>query len=383
MLTIRRLSFVWVLAGVLVALGVGQARAQDNLLKGCDFSKGIGGWNGVGSDDKKEVALVDLPGGQKAIRLARKAEGGEARIDQRVRLKPQTLYKFSITGFGKAATSMRLRPGSSKDDKFDVLYKPWAVSSAPLIVGDQPRTTDFILDSGLKADSTAVMVYLTEPKDLNAFHITALSLTEAGSAKPAAEETIILHLGDSITISSYLPFEQRVEAILQPLLAKALPGRKIRQINVAVDGESVKALLETGRYEKVVKENYERVDVAIVRYGGNDSRVGTPEDFKGQLGTLCDRLKKDYPNVTILLGTGPWLKGADHVNIKQYGPYWKAMREFAQQRGLGLVDINARFEKEQSDKLTRSPSDQHPSPEGVRVMADEILPALKAVLGSK
>ena len=264
--------FALLAAAILVMSGV--AEAQENLLKGCDFSKDAKGWNGLGSDDKKEVALVH--GDKNGLVLTCKAAGDgaaaqlPARIDQTVRLRPQTLYKLSITGFGNVPTTIRLRPTSSKDDKFGTVLKPWAVTTAPLVVTNEPRTTEFVFDSGLKADSTAVMVYLTEPAKIGSYTISSISLTEIGSSKPAADETIVLHIGDSITASIYLPFEQRVDALLRDMLAKEMPARKIRQINIGADGEFVKDLLTTDRYKKVVKENYELVDVAIIRYGAND-----------------------------------------------------------------------------------------------------------------
>jgi lysophospholipase L1-like esterase len=360
------------------------AQAQDvasgpaNLLKGCDFAGDAKGWNGLGDDEKKSVSLVELPGGKKGLCLCRKAAGVDVGIDQAVPLAPQTLYKCSITGFGKAQVSIRLRPACSKDDEFETLFKPWAVTSAPLVASDEPRTTEFIFDSGLKADRTAVKVYLPDAKDLGSYTITTISLRQAGSSKPDPDETVILHLGDSITASIYLPFEQRVDAALAPMLAKGFPARKIRQINLGADGEYIKDLLDSGRYKKVVKENYQRVDVAIIRYGANDTRFGAAEDFKKQLASLCDALRSDYPGIKILLGTGPYLKGTQ----AQYGQYWQAIRDLAADRKFGLVDIYARMEKSQSDKLTLGPGNMHPSRDGVQLMAEEIFAALNAALAS-
>ena len=124
------------------------------------------------------------------------------------------------------------------------------------------------------------------------------------------------------------------------------PVRKVRQVNLAADGEYVKDLLESGRYQKCVKENYERVDVAIIRYGANDSRFSTPEDFKKQTAALCDALKKDYPNITILMSTGTYLKGDADVNTKQYGPYWQATCFLARGRELYISSIAAMGNRE-------------------------------------
>jgi lysophospholipase L1-like esterase len=223
-------------------------------------------------------------------------------------------------------------------------------------------------------------VYLSEPGQVGEYRIASLSLTEIGSSKPAADEAIILYLGDSLTITSYLPFEQRVDAVVQGMLAKESPAaaRKMRPINFAADGEYVKELVGTGRFRTCIKENFERIDVAIVRYGSNDMKQGPPEEFRRQLGDLCDELAKGYPGVTILLATGTCISGAADINAK-YAPYWQVSRDLAAQRKLGLIDVAARFEKEASDKLTKSSGDMHPTAEGVRVTAEEVFKALKAL----
>ncbi|MFB3891945.1 MAG: SGNH/GDSL hydrolase family protein [Phycisphaerae bacterium] len=355
--------------------------AQDNLLKGCNFADGTAGWGGVARDGKKDVSVVDLDGGAKGLKLERLAEGTVV-IDQTVKLKPQTLYKYTVTGFGKAQAAMRLRPASSADKEFAALFKPWVVTTSPLAPSDKPRTTEMLFDSGLKADSALVSVYLADPKEIGGYTITAVSLTEAGSSRPAEDETVILHLGDSFSAGIYLPTEERLHTLLQDMLVKALPGRKVRQINLAADGEYIKELLAGNRYRKVLAENYPRVDIAVIRHGANDSRFGTPEDFKKQLAALCDALVKDYPGVKIILSTGTYLKGNEDVNKKQYGPYWQATRDLAKERSLPLVDVYARFEKEQSDKLTRRPGDMHPSALGVRLMAEEEFSVVKALLAT-
>lgn len=370
----------WAIALASVLCVAACVQAQENLLKGCDFAQDIKGWGGVASDEKKSVAVVDLEGGKKGLQLTRKAEGGVG-IDQTVRLKPQTLYRFAVTGLGKAQAGMRLRPASSKDAEFATVFKPWVVTTSVLPVSDQPQTTEVVFDSGLKADSTIAMIYLAEPKEIGSYTITAVSLTEVGTSKPADDETIILHLGDSLSAGVYLSTQERLQTQLQDMLVKALPGRKFRQINLAADGEHIKDLLNSNRYRRAVRENYPRVDVAIIRYGANDSRFGTAEDFKKQMATLCDNLVKDYPKIKIVLSNGVYVKGNDDVN-KQYAAFWQAPRDLAKERSLPLVDVYARFEKEQSDKLTRGVNDMHPTPQGVRVMAEEELTALKAVLSA-
>ena len=374
--TTSRIRCMIVMASMLILSAV--THGQENLLKGTNFGEGLSGWGGVASDDKKGVAVVDLPEGKKGLQLTRKAEGSVG-IDQTVTLKPMTVYRLSVTGFGKAHAGMRLRPASSKDAEYAKVFKAWVITTSPLPVCEKPQTTEVLFDSGLKADSAIAMVYLAEPKELESYTITAVSLTEVGSSKAADDETIILHLGDSFSAGVYLSTPERLQTKLQDKLIKELPGRKFRQINLAADGEYIKELLTSTGYRRVVRENYPRIDIAIIRYGGNDSRFGTAEDFKKQMATLCDNLVKDYPNIKIVLSNGIYVKGWDDVN-KQYAAFWQVPRDLAKERSLPLIDIYARFEKEQSDKLTIAPDNMHPSAAGVAVMADEECAVLKTLL---
>jgi lysophospholipase L1-like esterase len=153
----------------------------------------------------------------------------------------------------------------------------------------------------------------------------------------------------------------------------------VRHINYGVDGEYVKELLETKRYQKVVKENLPRVDVVVIRYGANDSRRGTGDDFKTQLATLCEHIRRDYPHAQVVLGTGPYLHGNKDVN-KKYGPYWQAARDLAREQNLPLVDVYQAMEKAAAGNLTRGPGDMHPSPQGVEVAAEAVFKVLKDLL---
>jgi len=352
--------------------------AGDNILVNSDFSQGTKGWGGVGSDDKQEVGLVDV-GGAKGMKLARKAAGDtRVFIDQTVKVKPQTLYRFSVTGSGKGSAVIRVRPQSVKDPEYDKACKPWSICSGPMPASEKAVTSGHDFDTGMKVDQVIVMVYL-DGKDAGEYVVTNVSLTEVGSSVPGDNEKIIVYLGDSLTNLSYLPFEERVDAVLKEMLAKEKVGA-FRQINYAADGEYIKDLLNSNRYKKMVKENLARVDIAIIRYGGNDSRYGTPEDFKKQMGILSDKLIADYPKVKIIMGTGTYLKGNDDVNLKQYGAYWSATREFAAERKYPLSDMYAAFEKLQSDKLTRNSGDMHPSAEGAKVMAETLVKDVAGML---
>jgi len=377
-MSVRTITTTTVLL-VAVAAG-GLSPADGSLVRNGDFAAGAAGWNDVASDKDKEVAVVDDARHGKVLLLKRKTEGARTVAYQsNIRLKPLTLYRLSATGWGDTPAAVKLHPASSKDAAFSDLTKSWATSAAPFEKSAEPTTMTFVYDSGLKADSAILSVYLTG-KSPGEARVKDLSLVEVGPSNPDRDETVIAHLGDSITITSYLPFDQRVDRVLQAMIEKRLPNMKTRQLNLGVDGEWLGALLDTGRYAKAVKENYPKIDVVFIRYGGNDTRKYDITEFKKQLGTLSDNLKRDYPGVTIIIGTGPYGHGLDWGNTRQYGPYWQAAREFAKERNYPLVDIYARFEKEASFDTARQPKDLHPSALGVRLIAEEEFEVLKTVL---
>ena len=50
--------------------------------------------------------------------------------------------------------------------------------------------------------------------------------TAKGSSAADNNETVILHIGDSITITSYLPFSERINAFLDIRINKEFPANK-------------------------------------------------------------------------------------------------------------------------------------------------------------
>ena len=208
---------------------------------------------------------------------------------------------------------------------------------------------------------------------------------EAGQLVSGQQESMVLvHLGDSITITSYLEAGERVEALLAPMLAAVFPGRSIEQHNLGLDGEDVQHFL-TERYDQVLRTKVPRADVFVIRYGTNDQHNYDAENFRPLLGELLDRLKRDYPGAQLVLGTGPYLGGSPWVNEHQYAPNWQVIRDVATERGLPLADIFERFRRDYEERgrfLCRQKGDMHPSAEGVRVMAEEIVRAVGRALAT-
>ena len=223
------------------------------------------------------------------------------------------------------------------------------------------------------------------------------------------EEVVIVHFGDSTCITSYLPKDQRVEAVLNQKLAAFYKDRKIVGHNVATGGDFIRRFLDSGRYKKVVKDKIPRIDVALIRYGHNDQKHCEPIEFRRHLEEFCDLLEKDYRGVRILLETNTWVDpehygepdSAISLNERMNG-VWDVVRQVARERKYPAVEIYERKKKEtesgnwdqriRNQKLSREKFgmrildgskdeemkdvpgwflDNHPNANGVKIIADE------------
>jgi lysophospholipase L1-like esterase len=353
--------------------------APQDLIQNGDFSQGLASWSETASDDAREVVVTKV-GGDNVLQLKRKTPGAPATAVQwNLKLKSETLYRLSVTGRGESPAAVSLRPQASGDKLFGQVLKAWAVSSGPLPASKDVATETLLFDSGLKPDSAYVQLSLAG-KDPGVYYVSKVSFEEVGPARPDKKEAVVLHIGDSLTSTSYLPFGERVGAQLAGVIGKKLPGVRFRQVSVAADGESVREFLETKRYQEVVRDNYKKVDVAVVHYGGNDVNQYDVKEFARQLGTLCDNLERDYPGVRIVLRTGTYVPGNPKNVNDRYLPYWEASRDLAARRKYRLADVCAAFQAETTPRVLRGEGDMHPSAQGVTLIAETLYGALEPLL---
>ena len=126
-------------------------------------------------------------------------------------------------------------------------------------------------------------------------------------------EVVIVHFGDSTCITSYLPAEQRVEAVLNDRLSNLYGDQRIISHNAATGGDYIRQFLDSGRYQKVVKGRIPHVDIALIRFGHNDQKHCEPVEFKRRLEEFCDLLATDYPGIQIVLETNTWVDPKHHA----------------------------------------------------------------------
>ena len=164
---------------------------------------------------------------------------------------------------------------------------------------------------------------------------------EAGKLK-------ILLLGDSTTIGSVCrqadPDGPHLEDVIRLLLAteKDLPPSEV--INQGRDGEYIRGLLSSGRYDKEIAP-LGGVDYVLIRYGLND--VGKREEFEANFpkdyAELIGRLRRDYPRATIVPMTIiPYMTPERDEAINAL------IRKVAESERLALFDVYARYRAELS-----------------------------------
>lgn len=245
------------------------------------------------------------------------------------------------------------------------------------------------------------------------------------ATKNLARGGTVLLLGDSIL--DIHQGDQRVDAAMLRLFAATTPAASWFVINEARGGEyigpregdpkGVAGPLFTseteGRYFEVAKK-HRQVDVVVINYGGNDSKVYSPEGFRRRLETLCARVERDYPGAVVVLATGmyldprhsagywidqpkvPGFKNGDSRNA-YLASYMKEVVALANTRGYRVADTRRRIEEETKRgnwdlRLRAGDGDPkndykhandmawfdniHPNPAGIEVIADVLVESL-------
>ncbi len=161
----------------------------------------------------------------------------------------------------------------------------------------------------------------------------------------------ILLLGDSTTEAIIpklvAPGEPQFEDTIRMLLAaqKDLPPADV--YNEGVSGETIQRLVESGRYDKVVKAR-PGMDYVFIRYGINDSskRADFETNFPKDFHSLIGRLHQDEPGAVLVPMTViPWAN--EPMCEKVNG----LVKQVAAEEKLALFDIYPRY----SAELKRGP----------------------------
>jgi lysophospholipase L1-like esterase len=150
----------------------------------------------------------------------------------------------------------------------------------------------------------------------------------------------VVLLGDSTTIGSVprsvRPEGPHLEDIIRSLLKAQgdLPACEV--INLGQDGEYIRRLLDSGRYDKEVAP-LKGVDYIFVRYGLNEinKREDYLENYPKDLRELVARLRKDHPSAVII----PMTLIAYLRNDEMSEKINEGVKKAAQEEGLAVFDI--------------------------------------------
>jgi lysophospholipase L1-like esterase len=142
-------------------------------------------------------------------------------------------------------------------------------------------------------------------KSLRSWCLVAILTLPVATARGEAGELKILLLGDSTTIGSVCrqvdPDGPHFEDVIRLLLAAEKDPPPTEVINQGRDGEFIRGLLASGRYDKEIAILGD-VDYILIRYGLNDVARGErfAEDFPKDYAELIGRLRRDFPRATIV-----------------------------------------------------------------------------------
>lgn len=178
---------------------------------------------------------------------------------------------------------------------------------------------------------------------------------------------LVVFLGDSLTAGLGLPVDQAFPAVVAEELAKR--GRPIRVVNAGVSGDTTAGGLRRAEWVLSQKPN-----VVVLALGANDGLRGLPlEETEKNLRGIVAKAREAGARV-LLCGM---------LIPTSYGPQYqegfgRLFPRLAKEEGLPLVPfllegVAGRKELNLEDGI-------HPNPEGQRLLARNVLPALEAIL---
>lgn len=163
----------------------------------------------------------------------------------------------------------------------------------------------------------------------------------------------ILLLGDSTTEGSIprriVPQGPHLEQVIEQLLAAEGDLPPCRVINVALSGEFIRRLLDTGRYDKVAAK-LPGLDYIFVRYGPNDLNrrenfdLNYPKDYR----ELIARLRRDHPGAVIIPSTAIPLNADLAVDAPKAKRMNDPVFQIAAEENLPLFHLHPRYAAEQA-----------------------------------
>lgn len=192
----------------------------------------------------------------------------------------------------------------------------------------------------------------------------------APASAPAADELVILALGDSLFAGYGLDPGQSYPAHLETALRAK--GIKARIVNAGVSGDTTAGGLQ--RIDFVLKGMPRKPALAVISLGGNDMLRGlSPAETRKNLDAILSRFKAEGVPVLLLGMLAAPNLGADYAG--QFNPIYPAL---AKKHGAALVPF---FLQALIDKPALFQADRiHPTLQGIDLLVADTLDEVKEAL---
>ena len=185
----------------------------------------------------------------------------------------------------------------------------------------------------------------------------------------AAERKTLLVLGDSLSAGYGVDPDEAYPALLQKKIDAS--GLNFTVVNAGVSGDTTADGLQ--RVDWLLKR---KPDVLLLELGGNDGLRGLPvARAKANLQSIIDRVRQKYPQIKIVIAgmKMPPNMGADYVNA--FDSIFPAL---AASNHAALIPFL--LEGVAGTPTLSLPDGIHPTPEGHKIVADNVWKILRPVL---
>lgn len=185
--------------------------------------------------------------------------------------------------------------------------------------------------------------------------------------EPQPTPVRIVFLGDSLTAGLGLPEEEAFPALVERRLLEE--GLRVRAVNAGVSGDTSAGGLN--RLDWLLRQS---PDILFVSLGANDGLRGlSPEMTEGNLRRIVERAQTGGTRVVLAGMRLPPNYGPDYV--AQFEALFPALaREFA------IEWIPFLLEGVAGNRTLNLPDGIHPNAAGHRVIADHVLPTIRALV---
>jgi acyl-CoA thioesterase I len=185
----------------------------------------------------------------------------------------------------------------------------------------------------------------------------------------AAEVKTVVVLGDSIAAGYGIDLEEAFPALLEEKIrADRLP---FRVVNAGLSGDTT-----AGGARRISWVLRNPLDVLVLELGGNDGLRGiSPEETERNLQQIIDKVRAKNPAVRIVIAG---MQMANNMGEDYNKAYREVFSTIAKRNDASLVPfllegVGGKAELNQPDRI-------HPTPEGHKIVAENVWKVLKTVL---